>query len=168
MPNRVLQFLRGLASSKPALQDGQGYLEKDTDTFVIQNGGNEIRLSDQSSEITALQSGLATTNQTVGQLSQNVADINQQLEEMGGGGAQKVSATLGTSWSSSGSNFVQNINITGMTADAVPSLFPQWTSAKANEQTAWNSLTEVQSFAGYIQVTASARTTTPVNFIVTF
>lgn len=168
MPNRILQFLRGMAASKPALQDGQGYVEKDTNTFVIQNDSSEIRLSDQSSNITALQSGLATTNETVSILSQNVAEINEQLEELGGGGSQKVSAVLGTTWSASGSQFVQNINITGMTADAVPSLFPQWTSAKANEQTAWNLLTEVQSFAGYIQVTASAKTSTPVNFIVTF
>ena len=169
MPNRILQFLRGAASMKPSLQDGQGYLEKDTNTFVIQNDSSEIRLSDQSNNIASLQSGLSSTNETVGQLSQNIAEINQEIEDLqSAAGGQKVSAVLGTSWTASGSNYYQNINITGMTAETVPSLFPQWTANRTAEQTAWNLLQNVQSFEGYIQVTASSQTSTSVNFIVSF
>lgn len=205
---RILQFLRGAAASKPALQDGQGYLEKDTNTFVIKNDASELRLSDQSSSISALQEGLNTTNGTVGTLSTNVATLNGQVSTLqtnvsgvtgrvdtletnvtnvtsrvgtvessvsslqsqvaGINSMQVATGTMTTSWSASGGQYVQNVTISGITANDYPQLIPQWTGNKANEQTAWNLLTDVQSFAGYVTLYASARPTTAVNFAVIF
>lgn len=173
MPNRILQFLRGAASSKPALQDGQGYLEKDTNTFVIQNGSNEIRLSDQTSNITAVQNGLNSTNQTVSTLSSNVATLNSEVdslqEQVDGIESKRVAtATMTTTWSASGSQYVQNVTISGITSNDYPQIIPQWGSNKSAQQTAWNLLTDVQSFNGYITLYASARPSTAVNFAVIF
>jgi len=94
------------------------------------------------------------------------------LEEAGGGGAFTNSATgtLSTSWTSTSStpSYYQQITISGMTADATPLVFPQWSSTastKTSEQTAWNTIQPtVESFAGYVRFYTNATTSTAVSF----
>lgn len=149
--NRIFQILRGAVTAKPSLSDGELYLEKDTNTLVVQNNTSEVRLTDQSTAISDLQS--------------NVTSIESTLAGMSP--AQTDTGTLGTAWTGSGP-YTQNVNISGMTASAYPIAIPQWTSNKVAEQTAWDLLTEIQSFDGYVQFTASAQTATAVNFAVKF
>ena len=153
-----LQFLRGNSSVKPELKDGQGYLEKDTSVFVIKNDSAEVRLSDQSSNISALQSGLQTTNETVSTLSGNISSINSQLSAMKQ--FKQASGTTPASWSST-----TNVNISGITANDIPIIIPQWTSNKTNEQEAWNKITGAQSNAGYITFTSDEAISVAVNFV---
>lgn len=149
--NRILQILRGIAAAKPSLSDGELYLEKDTSTLVVQNGSAEVRLNDQSTAISELQSDVSGIESTLAGMSP----------------VQTGTGTLGTSWTGSGP-YTQNVNISGMTSAAYPIVIPQWTASKEAEQTAWDLLTEVQSFNGYLRFTASAATTTAVNFAVKF
>lgn len=82
----------------------------------------------------------------------------------------QANLTLSTSgWVVSGSQYYQQITVSGITSDSAPILIPQWsstTSVQVNQAVIWNSLTSVQSFDGYIQLFAPAATTTAVPFII--
>lgn len=82
----------------------------------------------------------------------------------------QANLTLSTSgWVASGSQYYQQITVSGITSDSAPILIPQWsstTSVQVNQAVTWNSLTSVQSFDGYIQLFAPAATTTAVPFII--
>lgn len=82
----------------------------------------------------------------------------------------QANLTLSTSgWVASGSQYYQQITVSGITSDSAPILIPQWSSTasvQVNQAAAWNSLTSVQSFDGYIQLFAPAATTTSVPFII--
>lgn len=78
---------------------------------------------------------------------------------------QLYEGTLPTSgWASYSGQYYYQINISGMTADKVPLVTPQWSTAKTSEQNAWNTLTGVETFAGYVRFYASAAFSTAVNF----
>ena len=78
--------------------------------------------------------------------------------------------TLSTSgWIASGSQYYQQITVSGILSNSVPILIPQWSGTDANQtnqQNAWNSLANVRSFNGYIQIFASSPITTSVDFII--
>ena len=71
-------------------------------------------------------------------------------------------------WTSSGGQYYQQITLSEITSTQTPLVFPQWTTNITNEQTAWNSLLNIQTFDGYVRFYASAPTTTNVNFVLMY
>lgn len=71
-------------------------------------------------------------------------------------------------WTSSGGQYYQQFELPEITSTQTPIVFPQWTTNITNEQTAWNNLTDIQSYDGYVRFYASAPTTTNVNFILLY
>ena len=71
-------------------------------------------------------------------------------------------------WTSSGGQYYQQFDLPEVTSTQTPIVFPQWTTNITNEQTAWNNLTDIQSYDGYVRFYASAPTTTNVNFILLY
>ena len=71
-------------------------------------------------------------------------------------------------WTSSGSQYYQQITLSEITSTQTPLVFPQWTTNITNEQTSWNSLLNIQTFDGYVRFYASAPTTTNVNFVLMY
>ena len=71
-------------------------------------------------------------------------------------------------WTASGGQYYQQITLSEVTSTQTPLVFPQWTTNITNEQTAWNNLTNIQSYDGYVRFYASAPTTTNVNFILLY
>ena len=166
---RVLQILRGLAASKPTLQDGEMYLERDTSVLVIQNQSTEIRLA-RSSDIDSLQSNITTISGNVATLNQDVSSLETTVT----GKMDKVNGTQGqflgftadnvigavdapqpsaspynssstftlpaSGWTSSGGRYSYAVNLAGMTSTQNPIVFPNWSSNRDAEQAAWNRL----------------------------
>lgn len=79
-----------------------------------------------------------------------------------------VLASGSENWTLSGDQYYQQIALSEMTSTQTPLVFPQWTTNITNEQTAWNNLTNIQSYNGYVRFYASAPTTTNVNFILLY
>lgn len=71
-------------------------------------------------------------------------------------------------WTSSSGQYYQQFDLPEITSTQTPLVFPQWTTNITNEQTAWNSLLNIQAFDGYIRFYASAPTATNVNFILLY
>ena len=71
-------------------------------------------------------------------------------------------------WTSSGGQYYQQIVLSDITSTQTPLVFPQWTTNITNEQTAWNSLLNIQTFDGYVRFYASAPTKTNVNFVLMY
>lgn len=71
-------------------------------------------------------------------------------------------------WTSSSGQYYQQFNLPEITSTQTPLVFPQWTTNIKNEQTAWNNLTDIQSYDGYVRFYASAPTTTNVNFVLLY
>ena len=71
-------------------------------------------------------------------------------------------------WTSSGGQYYQQFNLPEITSTQTPIVFPQWATNITNEQTAWNNLTNIQSYNGYVRFYASTPTTTNVNFILLY
>ena len=71
-------------------------------------------------------------------------------------------------WTSSGGQYYQQFDLPEVTSTQTPIVFPQWTTNITNEQTAWNNLTDIQSYDGYVRFYANAPTTTNVNFILLY
>ena len=71
-------------------------------------------------------------------------------------------------WIASGGQYYQQITLSEITSTQTPLVFPQWTTNIKNEQTAWNNLTNIQSYDGYVRFYASAPTTTNVNFVLMY
>ncbi len=155
---RTLQMLRGNAANKPFLADGQMYLEKDTKTLVIQNNSEEIRLAD-STQISSLQDGLSSTNQTLGSIGTNVATLNSTVSNLPI--ANKYSGSLSTiGWTPSGSEYYFDVTIPAMTATMGPLLMPQ--ELNQTQKDNWNTLLRVESASGYCRVYGSQVFTTSV------
>ena len=71
-------------------------------------------------------------------------------------------------WTSSNGQYYQQITLSEITSTQTPIVFPQWTTNITNEQTAWNSITSIQSYNGYVRFYVSSPTTTNVNFILLY
>lgn len=71
-------------------------------------------------------------------------------------------------WTSSGSQYYQQFNLSEITSTQTPLVFPQWTTNITNEQASWNNLLNIQTFDGYVRFYTSAPTTTHVNFILLY
>lgn len=188
---RLFQFKRGTAAVKPTLNDGEPYLERDTATLVVNNQGTEIRLA-KSTEIDAVNSSIST-------LSGNVASLNSEIDtklttptgttgQLLGFTANNVvgaidspfehpamyntaySTTIATSgWTNVSGRYRYTVNVSGMTADQHPLVFPVWSSNKTNEETAWNSIEPTcESFAGGVYFYAPAAISTAVSVVIVF
>lgn len=71
-------------------------------------------------------------------------------------------------WTASGGQYYQQITLSEITSTQTPLVFPQWTTNITNEQTAWNSLLNIETFDGYVRFYASVPTTTNVNFVLMY
>lgn len=71
-------------------------------------------------------------------------------------------------WTASGGQYYQQFDLPEVTSTQTPIVFPQWTTNITNEQTAWNNLTDIQSYDGYVRFYANAPTTINVNFILLY
>ena len=77
----------------------------------------------------------------------------------------EYNGTLPTSgWVSSGGQYYRQVTISDMVSSAVPLVIPQWTSNKANEKSAWSTLTDVESFNGYVRFYAPSPIATAVPY----
>ena len=78
--------------------------------------------------------------------------------------------TLSTSgWVVSGSQYYQQITVSGITSDSAPILIPQWSGTTTNQtkqQNNWSNLINVQSFNGYIRIFSYATTNVSISFVV--
>lgn len=73
--------------------------------------------------------------------------------------------TLPTSgWVSSNGQYYYQVTISDMVSSSVPLVIPQWTSNKANEKSAWSTLTDMESFNGYIRFYAPSPIATTVPY----
>lgn len=78
---------------------------------------------------------------------------------------RKRTATLTTTWSGSGSNYTQNVAISGIIPSDIPIVVPQISTDA--QQTAWNCLKpKVNSYNGGITFYATTKPTTAVPFTV--
>ena len=71
-------------------------------------------------------------------------------------------------WTASGGQYYQQITLSEITSTQTRLVFPQWTTNITNEQTAWNSLLNIETFDGYVRFYASVPTTTNVNFVLMY
>lgn len=188
---RLFQFKRGTAAVKPTLNDGEAYLERDTNTLVVQNQSTEIRLAKSTdidnvnSNITTLSDNVAslntkidtklttpsgTTGQLLGFIANNVVGAVDNPAENPSLYNTKVNATLQTTgWTSVDGQYRYTVNISGMTSDQLPLVFPVWTSNKVNEQKAWNTLDpNVESVDGAVYFYAPSPFTTAVTCTIVF
>lgn len=67
-------------------------------------------------------------------------------------------------WTSSGGQYYQQFNLPEITSTQTPLVFPQWTTNITNEQTAWNSLINIQTFDGYVRFYASSIPSVSINY----
>lgn len=237
MPRKIFQILRGLASAKPSLSDGEMYLEKDTDTVVIKNDNDEVRLANKT-DISSLESSISTINGNIFTISSNISSLNTEVDskitqsqgdarylQLSGGTltgnltgkyitgtwlqstadtsysssgyrgicvfdssgwvysrtkaqilsdigassnfANEFSGTLPTSgWTSSSGQYYYQVTISGMTANSIPLVIPQWGSSATTQKTAWSTLTNIQSFAGYVRFYAPSPISTSVPYTI--
>lgn len=77
----------------------------------------------------------------------------------------EYNGTLPTSgWVNSGGQYYYQVTISDMVSSSVPLVIPQWTSNKTNEKSAWSTLTDVESFNGYVRFYAPSPITTAVPY----
>ena len=95
----------------------------------------------------------------------------QILEDIGGAAQSDVSfnkeykGTLPTSgWVSSNGQYYYQVTISGMVSSTIPLVIPQWSSNKSNEKSAWSTLTDVESFNGYVRFYAPSPIATAVPY----
>lgn len=67
-------------------------------------------------------------------------------------------------WTDSGGQYYQQITLPEITSTQTPIVFPQWTTNITNEQTAWNNLTNIQSYDGYVRFYASSVPSVSINY----
>lgn len=95
---------------------------------------------------------------------------SQILSDIGAAEASvQFSGTLPTSsWVSSSGNYYYQVNISGITSDSIPLVYPQWTTNRTNEQNSWNNLLYIQTFNGYVRFYSSSAFTTSVSYILLY
>lgn len=77
----------------------------------------------------------------------------------------KYNGTLPTSgWVSSGGQYYYQVTISDMVSSSEPLAIPQWTNNKTNEKSAWSTLTDVESFNGYVRFYAPSPIATAVPY----
>ena len=86
------------------------------------------------------------------------------------GGVKKFNGTLGpNSWTTSDGNYQYQaqINISDMTAESVPNVYPQWTN-KSVESIEWNKLIDIESFNGYVQFYATSPFSVSIDYVIEY
>ena len=86
------------------------------------------------------------------------------------GGVKKFSGTLEpNSWTTSSGNYPYQakISISDMTAESVPSAYPQWTNPSV-ESIEWNKLSGIESFNGYVQFYATSPFSVSIDYIIEY
>lgn len=145
-----------------------------TDILYPQTLAQAVYTQDDENVETVLSTKLTTPSGTQGQVLGYIAD-----NVVGAVDAPTSTSPFNTSyngtlssgsgnWTASGGQYYQQIALSEITSTQTPLVFPQWTTNITNEQTAWNNLTNIQSFDGYVRFYASAPTTTNVNFVLMY
>lgn len=93
----------------------------------------------------------------------------QILEDIGANASSAFNSeykgTLPTSgWVSSNGQYYYQVTISDMVSSSIPLVIPQWTSNKTNEKSAWSTLTDVESFNGYVRFYAPSPIATAVPY----
>lgn len=123
-----------------------------------------------ASDVGALSTQTGTQGQFLGFISDNVVgavDAPTSTSPFNTSHNGTLASGSGN-WTSSGGQYYQQITLSEITSTQTPLVFPQWTTNITNEQTAWNSLLNIQTFDGYVRFYASAPTTTNVNFVLMY
>lgn len=77
----------------------------------------------------------------------------------------QFSGTLPTSgWVAENGQYYYQVSISNMTVNDAPLVMPQWTNQSAQESI-WNNLTSIQSYAGYVRFYSTAVFTVAINYI---
>ena len=123
-----------------------------------------------ASDVGALSTQTGTQGQFLGFISDNVVGAVDAPTSTSpfNTSYNGILASGSGNWTASGGQYYQQITLSEMTSIQTPIVFPQWTTNITNEQTAWNNLTSIQSYNGYVRFYASAPTTTNVNFILLY
>lgn len=85
-------------------------------------------------------------------------------------GVKKFNGTLGpNSWTTSSGNYQYQaqINISDMTAESVPNVYPQWTNQSV-ESIEWNKLSAIESFNGYVQFYATSPFSVSIDYVIEY
>lgn len=85
-------------------------------------------------------------------------------------GVKKFSGTLGPNgWTKSGGNYQYQaqVNISDMTAESNPNVYPQWANQSV-ESIEWNKLAAIESFDGYVIFYSNAKFITKVDYTLTY
>ena len=85
-------------------------------------------------------------------------------------GVKKFNGTLGpNSWTASSGNYQYQaqINISDMTAESVPNVYPQWTNQSV-ESIEWNKLSAIESFNGYVQFYATSPFSVSIDYVIEY
>ena len=86
------------------------------------------------------------------------------------GGVKKFNGTLGpNSWTTSSGDYQYQaqINISDMTAESVPNVYPQWTNQSV-ESIEWNKLSAIESFNGYVQFYATSPFSVSIDYVIEY
>lgn len=86
------------------------------------------------------------------------------------GGVKKFNGTLGpNSWTTSNGDYQYQaqINISDMTAESVPNVYPQWTNQSV-ESIEWNKLSAIESFNGYVQFYATSPFSVSIDYVIEY
>lgn len=121
-----------------------------------------------ASDVGALSTQTGTQGQFLGFISDNVVSAVDAPTSPFNTSYNGTLASGSGNWTASGGQYYQQITLSEITSTQTPLVFPQWTTNIINEQTAWNNLTNIQSYNGYVRFYASAPTTANVNFILLY
>lgn len=134
----------------------------------VNGGAGAVNLT--ASDVGALSTQTGTQGQFLGFISDNVVgavDAPTSTSPFNTSYNGTLASGSGN-WTSSGGQYYQQFNLPEITSTQTPLVFPQWTTNITNEQTAWNNLTDIQSYDGYVRFYANAPTATNVNFILLY
>ena len=141
-------------------------------TYVGANSANILF----GNNVASVQGILQMNNQKVTQVAtptELTDGVNKQYVDnavANAGGTKQVSGTILTgisNWTVIPNGYSYRINIADMTANNIPQIFPQWTD-RSSQQSFWNSITDIQSFDGYITLYTTDMPTIQQNYIILY
>lgn len=93
-------------------------------------------------------------------------EIVSDLGITGGSFGNVISGTLPTSgWTSSSGKYYYQVSVSGITTDIAPLVIPQWTASNIDSQKeVWSTLTDIESFNGYVRFYAPKAFSTSVPY----
>lgn len=135
---------------------------------TINNKPLSSNISLTASDVGALPTQVGTQGQFLGFISDNVVGAVDKPTSSSTFNTTYKGKINNTGWISSNGKYYKQFNLSSMTSDQTPLVFPQWTTNVDNEQLAWGELTSIQSYNGYVRFYANSPINTTVNFILLY